>query len=462
MRPLLKKPGLDSSDLKNYRPVSNLPLLSKVLERLVLKQLLSHLAQNDLNEMFQSAYRKHHSTETAILRVCNDFLKEADDRKVNLLVLLDLSAAFDRIDHNILIKRLECSFGVKGTALKWFASYLKNRTQSVKVSGFQSEKGFLQFGVPQGSVLGPVLFTMYTQPLVHIMRKFNILYHLYADDTQLYVSVYPNELPDLINRFEHCIAEVKAWMKVNKLKLNDEKTEVILLGNNNITKYVPSPSLHINDISLEATDKVKNLGVTIDKNLSMSFFISSLCKNSYVQLRKIASIRHCLTTEVTKTLVTSLVLSRLDYCNAVLAGTSKKFLSRLQVVQNNAARLILKKKNSTSATPLLKELHWLPIAQRIDYKCALLCFKCIHGVAPHYLRETLNFYKPRRSLRSTEDSFVLETPKTKLKSFGDRAFSSYGPRIWNSLPKRIRDIDKIEIFKKQLKHHLFLKTLCEE
>ena len=155
---------------------------------------------------------------------------------------------------------------------------------------------------------------------------------------------------------------------------------------------------------------------------------------------------------MTKTLVTSLVLSRLDYCNAVLAGTSKKFLSRLQVVQNNAARLILKKKNSTSVTPLLKELRWLPIAQRIDYKCALLCFKCIHGVAPHYLREILNFYKPRRSLRSTEDSFVLETPKTKLKSFGDRAFSSYGPRIWNSLPKRIRDIDKIEIFKKQLKH----------
>ena len=166
---------------------------------------------------------------------------------------------------------------------------------------------------------------MYTQPLVHIMRKYNILYHLYADDTQLYRSVYPNQLPDLINRFEHFFAEVKAWMKVNKLKLNDEKTEVILLGNNNITKYVPSPSLHINDISLEATDKVKNLGVTIDKNLSLSFFISSLCKNAYVQLRKIASIRHCLTTEVTKTLVTSLALSRLDYCNAVLAGTSKKF-----------------------------------------------------------------------------------------------------------------------------------------
>ena len=124
----------------------------------------------------------------------------------------------------------------------------------------------------QGSFLGPVLFAMYTLPLVHIMRKFNIRYHLYADDTQWYVSAYPNELPDLINRFEHCIADVKTWMKVNKLKLNDEKTEVILLGNNNMTKHVLSPSLHIDNISLEATDKVKNLGVTIDKNLSLSIF----------------------------------------------------------------------------------------------------------------------------------------------------------------------------------------------
>ena len=117
----------------------------------------------------------------------------------------------------------------------------------------------------------------------------------------------------LINRFEHCIAEIKTCVKVNKLKLNDDKTEVILLRNKNIMKHLPSPSLHIDDISLEVTDKVKNLGVAIDKNIYMSFFISSLCKNSYVELRK-----YCLTTEVTKTLVTSLILSRLDYCYAVL------------------------------------------------------------------------------------------------------------------------------------------------
>ena len=140
----------------------------------------------------------------------------------------------------------------------------------------------------------------------------------------------------------------------------------------------------------------------------------------------------------------------------------KNLMRGLPLVQNNVARLIKKKKKSTSAIPLLKELHWLPIAQRINYKCALLCFKCIHNVAPHYLRETLNLYKPRRSLCLTEDSFVLETQKTKLKSFGDCAFSSYGPGIWNSIPKRIRDIDEIESFEKQFKGHLFLRAICDE
>ena len=132
-------------------------------------------------------------------------------------------------------------------------------------------------------------------------------------------SVYSNELPDLINRFEHCIAEVKTWMKANKLKLNAEKTKVILLGINNIRIHLPSSTLHIHNISLEATDKVKNLWVIIDNNLSMSFLLALSVK--FVQIRKIASISNCLSTEVTKTLVTSLVLSRLDYCNAVLAGT---------------------------------------------------------------------------------------------------------------------------------------------
>ena len=162
MKPLLKKSNLDPELLKNYRQVSNLPFLSKVLEHVVLTQLMTHLETHNLLEPFQSAYRKCHSTETALLRVVNDLLQASDDGYVSILSLLDLSAAFDTIDHVILSQRLSSTFGCTGTALGWFQSYLSNRTQSVFVNDIQSAPSNLKYGVPQGSVLGPILFTMYT------------------------------------------------------------------------------------------------------------------------------------------------------------------------------------------------------------------------------------------------------------------------------------------------------------
>ena len=164
VKPLLKKSNLDPELLKNYRQVSNLPFLSKVLERVVLTQLMTHLETRNLHEPFQSAYRKCHSTETALLRVVNDLLQASDDGYVSILSLLDLSAAFDTIDHVILSQRLSSTFGCTGTVLGWFESYLSNRTQSVFVNDIQSAPSNLKYGVPQGSVLGPILFTMYTQP----------------------------------------------------------------------------------------------------------------------------------------------------------------------------------------------------------------------------------------------------------------------------------------------------------
>ena len=165
--PLLKKTGLDCNVLKNYRPVSNLPFLSKILEKVVLKQLQKHLSENNLLETNQSAYRKDHSTETAVLSVFDGLLKKADERLVSLIALLDLSAAFDTLDHSILLTRLDVTFGVRGTAYKWFLSYLQDRQQSVLIDGVLSNP--MWYGVPQGSVLGPVLFTLYSQPLSDVI-----------------------------------------------------------------------------------------------------------------------------------------------------------------------------------------------------------------------------------------------------------------------------------------------------
>ena len=228
----LKKSNLDPELLKNYRPVSNLPFLSKVLERVVFTQLKTHLETHNLLEPFQSAYRKCHSTEAAILRVVNDLLQASDDGHVSILSLLDLSAAFDTIDHAILGQRLASTFGCPGTVLGWFESYLSNRMQSVFVNDVQSAPSTLEYGVPQGSVLGPILFTMYTQPLGSVIQQLGTtyLFFFFPDDSQLHDSAAPSEFSSLVRDMTSSTEEVGVWMKGNKLKMNDDKTELIATG----------------------------------------------------------------------------------------------------------------------------------------------------------------------------------------------------------------------------------------
>ena len=209
VKPLLKKASLDPNCLKHYWPVSSLPFLSKVLERIVLKQFLQHLQSHSLLEPFQSAYRKCQSTETASLRVVNDLLHASDSGCVSFLSLLDLSAAFDTIDHNILITRLRSTFGCSGTVLEWFIFCLSCRTQSV-FEGHESTPSVLKCGVLQGSVLGPLLFTLYTHPLSTVICQSGIFYHFFADDSQLHKSSVPSDFPVLVCCLKDCIEDVAA------------------------------------------------------------------------------------------------------------------------------------------------------------------------------------------------------------------------------------------------------------
>ena len=455
VRPLLKKHNLDPNNLKNYRPVSNLPFVSKLLEKTVLRQLNDHLSTNDLLHPFQSAYRANHSTETALLHILNDLLLETDSGKISLLTLLDLSAAFDTIDHTILLSRLQNTFGIHDNALNWFKSYITDRFQAVVIEGAQSEPVKLTCGVPQGSVLGPVLFTLYTAPLADIIKQHNINFHFYADDTQLYNSATPENISSLLSETNDCYADIQNWMTVNKLKLNGDKTEALLIGTQSRLSSLCVDLLQLGENSIPLSDSAKNLGVVIDNTLSMNKFISQTCQSCFCQLRRISSIRKYLTTDATKKLVTSLILSRLDYCNSLLSGLPTSSLLRLQRIQNAAARLILRKKKTDHVTPLLQTLHWLPISQRIFFKLDLLSYKCLHKSAPSYLCDQLHLYTPSRSLRSSSDTLALRIPRVKHTTIGSRSFSVAGPTAWNNIPLSVRQIPTINTFKRHLKTHLF-------
>ena len=453
--PLLKKTGLDTDNLRNYRPVSNLLFISKLLERVVLKQVRAHMLNHNLLEPFQSAYRQGHSTETALIRVIDDLQNVIDRGDTSILCLLDLSSAFDTIDHKLLLHRLQSTFGFTGHVLNWFESYLTNRMQIIKIGNDVSDTTPVPFGVPQGSVLGPVLFTLYTAPLGKIVRNHSLSYHLYADDSQIYNTTNTkNDFSAVVEKCALCIDDVKTWTCRNRLKLNGDKTEVLIIGSKNNLQKLKTSSISIDNSNIPFVNNVKNLGTTLDSHLEMKSHVRSLKKSLLFQLKKISSIRNCLTRDACKYLVTSIIFSKLDYCNSLLFGTTSENIKHLQGIQNNAARLIYQQKRRDDATPLLARLHWLPVQERIKFKAAVMAYTCVTKSAPCYLQELCTIYSPPRSLRSSADDCLLSVPRIQRKA-GERSFSHFGPVTWNQLPLGIRKSPSLNVFKSRLKTFYF-------
>ena len=297
VKPLLKKANLDLVD-KNYRPVSNLQFISKLIERVAAEQLVDHVNRNNLMEVNQSAYREFHSTETALVKVREDILKAIDNKEILCLVLLDLSAAFDVTDLNKLLARMESRFGLSGTVLNWI-KYITGRSQKVVIgdlnsNGAESGSTKLDKGVPQGSVLGPICFTWYTCPLGDICRSHRIYAHFYADDSHIYVTFKPSRSGDIdtvISRLEACIKDIKVWMTHNLLKFNEDKTEFIVFGTRQQLEKVNTIAIKIGTETITPTDMVHNLGYFMDKHLKTSQHINKITSTAYLQLKGILRIR---------------------------------------------------------------------------------------------------------------------------------------------------------------------------
>jgi hypothetical protein len=282
------------------------------LEKVVVRNLTHHFEQNNLSERYQSAYRAGHSTETALLCMKNNIDLALDEGCGVLLTLLDLSAAFDTIDHATLLSRLH-SLGVTGIALSWIKSYLQGRFQSIVISSQCSNPTPLVTGVPQGSILGPFLFTAYIQPLGQILRKHHVMYHGYADDTQIYVKFkFDNDgLAAATKTLECCIAEVKAWMLSNKLKFNDSKTEFVPITSKHQSKWIieQNPTLSIDGTIVKPSKTAKNLGVVFDNLMDMKPHISLVTRSMHYYMRSIGRVRHYISQNARAAAVSTLVLS---------------------------------------------------------------------------------------------------------------------------------------------------------
>ena len=354
------------------------------------------------------------------------------------LCLLDLSAAFDTIDHSILLDCFSTWFGIRGTILNWLKFYLFDRLFCVKCSHKLSEPHLSSCGVPQGSVLGPLLFSLYTTPLGSLVSSLLLNRHLYADDTQLFISFQPDKFSENISRLETALITIADCMTSNLLCLNSAKTEFLLLGLKAQISKIHNPVLALgNGVSVSPTTSARNLGFIVDSHLSFAHHVSSVSRACFYHIRDLRRIRPVLDFSTAQAIGTALVHSKLDYCNSLYYDLPKTQLNRLQHIQNSLARAVTAAPRSSNPDEILRSLRWLKVQERIEYKVISTTYRLLQSSTPHYLRDLIAIQPPGPTRSSSLVTLRRPPVDSNLKTT-DRSFRYASPHLWNSLPASVR------------------------
>ena len=450
--PILKNG--DHEEPNNYRPISLLPILSKICERVALNQLTSYLTSNQRISAKQSGNKRWHSTETALISSTDFVLRAIDQKKITAVVYLDMSKAFDTINHAILLKKLK-NIGLSSSALQWFESYLSQRNQAVRINSVLSDRLPVVSGVPQGSVLGALLFSIYVNDLPNICQDCST--ECYVDDTKLLLSFNANDPTQAIEKLNSDLQRIRNWCFDNCLMLNPEKTKLMVFGSRRMALKVPDFKLSLLGKEIIPVQTVKDLGVIFDPTLSFDNHISATVSSCMSKLSQLSRIRFVFNKELLENIINALVFSKLYYCSSVWSSTSACNVHKLQYVQNFAARIIHNVRKYDHISSTLRNLRWLPVKTILYYRDAILTFKCMAGRAPEYL--TSEFVTRGSASRRLTRNFQQRNIPLFKTTTGQRTFYYRSVSIWNKLDSRLKQCEKPASFKRALKKQLLSEFL---
>ena len=444
--PIYKNEG-DLNDEKNYRPISVISHIAKIVEQLICKQLVVYLEENHFISPDQSAYLKRRSTQTSLHRVIDDWLENTNEGEITGVCLLDISKCFDTIDHRLLIKKFDM-YGIRGNEINWFSSYLTNRKQAVMCNGKLSNFQVIDSGVPQGSVLGPFLFLLFINDITNFTTEDSVV-NLFADDSSLYAS--GKSVSEVRTKLQTCLDNISMWYKSNRLKINANKSKVMLIGTRcqlrslNIDDF----TIYYDNSPLELVSNAKYLGLYISSDLTWDVHIIRLCKMLYYHLSILRRLRKTVPQGLLLKIYKTYIQPKLEYGITLWGCTTEGNLDKVQRVQNFAARLITGNFDYINyrGLELVKSLRLYTVRERRDFFLATLMFKSIHGLAPTYLSDSIvmNFDVNGYNTRST-DTMDVYIPKPNKEIYRNSLLYK-GGIIWNSLPDEVKESSNIDEFK---------------
>ena len=430
------------SELNNYRPISIVPIVAKVFERIVYDQVMMYITNHNLISNCQSGFRSLHSTATSLLETVDSWAYNIDRGCVNAVVFLDLKKAFDTVDHDILLSKLN-AYGIRGVVHNWFKSYLKDRLQKCFVNGYLSESRALTCGVPQGTILEPLLFLLYINDLPNCLSHSQP--RMFADDTHL--TLADNDITKIESNLNDDLANISQWLIVSKLTLNMLKTEFMVIGSRQRLYTLDSaPVFLINGAPVKQVESTKLLGLNIDEHLSWSVHVDAISKKIASGLGALKRIRPFVPLSTLHTIFYSLIQPHFDYCSVVWGNCNKTLAAKLQKLQNRSARILTFSSYDTNADCLLEGLGWENLETQRKIQKSIMVYKSVNGLAPEYLcskfseRSCASGY----SLRDITGKLAVPFPRT---NYLKNSFSYNGAVIWSSLPLELRQTKSLNSFR---------------